>query len=128
LNLRISGTEKEYVVRCASCFQKGNEIKQAYKNSHYKECKECHENEIPPGSPEWKTTCSACYGIKKDLSRECQKCGLKRISPKESANTKICFPCKKEMGMKKCEGCGLENIYAAEKWRKICIDCWKKSK
>lgn len=128
LKLRINRINPPNKLKCNSCYTLGLEINQAYKNLFFAACSECGDKDIAPGSPEWKKTCLECYNAKKEACRECNQCGEKRISPKESEYTKICFPCKKAGGKKHCTSCGELNIWVAEKWRKICIDCWKKNK
>lgn len=126
LKLRIGKSEPSYKIQCRTCKENGDEINQAYKNFYFRHCRACGSNAILPFAPEWKKDCDECYAIKKDSMRECEICGLKRINPSESQNTKVCFPCKKERGTRQCPGCGEFNIFVLEKWRKVCIDCWKK--
>lgn len=128
LKLRISKMSEPFRIKCSACYQNQEQVSQAYKNLFFGACKECGDKDIAPGSPEWKSTCGACYEAKKSACRECKQCGQKRISPKESEYTKICFPCKKEGGYKQCESCGEYNIFAAEKWKKTCVPCWRKNK
>lgn len=127
LQLKLGANAESWKMYCSSC-SKTKVTNQAYKNLYYRECTDCEDKVIEPSAPDWKKICTECHNIKKGLSRECERCGLCRISPKESEYTKICFPCKKEGGMKACEACGEFNIYALEKWRKTCAECYKKTR
>ena len=126
LKLRLSATDEKYKIKCKPCLERGAEINQAYKCVYYRACKDCGENDIQPWAEHWRTLCSDCYQIKKDVSRECKQCGEKRIPITARESEDICFPCKQAGGKKACLDCGELNIFVAEKWRKVCVGCWRK--
>lgn len=116
------------IIKCRTCHQNQVEVKQAYKNLYFRPCKDCGEKDILPTAESWCNLCTACYEVKRSISRECKQCGEKRIPPTARESEDICYPCKQSGAKKPCSGCGEFNISVHEQWRKLCIACWRKTK
>ncbi len=108
--------------------------------SYSRPCSSCETGKISPAESDTVNHCLSCLKQKSTSvsstlvpeMRQCHQCKLMKIYPKAPLSIKVCFDCKKtskvsEVYVGKCATPSCRGV-VDEKWKKLCIECFKNQK